>query len=194
MTEQEETFAALQPLLKGIAEREEREFNERRSTPRAAFFGAIPEDAKSLYIHLSHQIPEGHPFVKEIQKNYGSDNVLITSAPSTSGQSFTRFNERIESEKKERLAKPFADFSAQKSIDAVIYLGNYICDGYQSPIFPQDVENKYHLWHAIRLAEQQQKPLIVGYRNGYCFNVKCYEGEYITNPEKIKCPTKIVRI
>ncbi|HLC91375.1 MAG TPA: hypothetical protein VJI15_06440, partial [Candidatus Nanoarchaeia archaeon] len=64
----------------------------------------------------------------------------------------------------------------------------------QSPLFPQDVETAWHIWRPIRLAEQLQKPLIVGYRQNFCFTVDCYERGYVANREKIKCPTTIVKI
>lgn len=196
--EQEEAFHALQTMLRGMAEQEEREHAAQKAAARASIFGAIPEDAKTLYIHLSHQISENHPFVREIQNNYGADSVLVTIAPPTSGQSFydNHLDEIAKTEKTKRVIEPFEQFSAKKSIDAIIYLCNYLCDGYQSPIFPQDVVTGWHIWRPIRLAEQLQKPLIVGYQDRFCFTVECYEREYITGAtkEKIKCPIKTVRI
>ncbi|MEK6949985.1 MAG: hypothetical protein AABX34_07205 [Nanoarchaeota archaeon] len=202
MTEQtqepEEAFTALQTMFRSMAEREEREIAERKVAERTGFFGAIPEHAKTLYVHLSHKIREGHPFVRELQTSYGIDNVLVTVAPERSGQSFydDSRDKAAEMGKRKQVIEPFENFSVTKSIDALIYLCNYLCDGYQSPIFPEDVVTKWHIWRPIKLAEQLQKPLIVGYQNGFCFGVKCYEREYLTGAteEKIKCPTKVVRI
>jgi len=194
--EQQQAFAKLQALSKSITEGEEMEDAARKAAQRHGLFGVIPEDAKSLYIHLSHKISEHHPFVTEIQANYGIDNVLVTIAPPVSGQSFydNHLDESAKREKTKRVIEPFEQFSARKSIDAIIYLCNYLCDGYQSPLFPQDVETAWHIWRPIRLAEQLQKPLIVGYRQNFCFTVDCYERGYVANREKIKCPTTIVKI
>ena len=196
MTEQDEEVTALISVLKGMAEQQEREYNARKKAERDSIFGAIPENTKSLYFHLSHRISENHPFVKEMQTNYGIDNVLVTIAPPTSGQSFygNSRDKAAEIEKRKRVIEPFENFSAKKNIDAIIYLCYYVCDGYQSPYFPEDVVTDWHIWRPIKLAQQLQKPLIVGYQDGFCLGVECYEREYITNPEKIKCPTKILRI
>lgn len=196
--EQEEAFQTLQSTLRGIAEQQEREYAAQKAAARTGFFGAIPEDAKTLCVHLSHKIREWHPFVQQLQTSYGMDNVLVTVAPEKSGQSF--YNDSLDKfaaeEKRKRVIEPFDNFSATKSIDAVIYLCNYLCDGYQSPIFPEDVVTDWHIWRPIRTAEQFQKPLIVGYQQDFCFGVECYEREYLTGvtEEKIKCPIKTVRI
>ncbi|MBI2146681.1 hypothetical protein HYU22_05050 [Candidatus Woesearchaeota archaeon] len=193
--EQQEGLAALQATFKAMAEQQEREYAAHKAAARASIFSAIPKEATSLYIHLSHRIPS-HPFIEQIQKDYGSDNVLVTIAPPTSGQSFydNHLDEIAKIEKTKRVIEPFENFSAKKSIDAILYLCNYLCDGYQSPIFPEDVVTGWHIWRPIRVAEQLQKPLIIGYQDRFCFGVKCYEREYITDPEKIKCPTKVVNI
>ncbi len=196
--EQGEAFRALQATFKGLAEQQEREIAEQKAVARTGFFGAIPEYATSLYIHLSHKISQNHPFVRQLQTSYGADNVLVTVAPERSGQSFydDSLDKVAAEEKRKRVIEPFENFSAKKCIDAAIYLCNYLCDGYQSPIFPQDVVTDWHIWHPIKLAEQLQKPLIIGYQDRFCFTVDCYEREYITRAtkEKIKCPTRIVRI
>ena len=98
-----------------------------------------------------------------------------------------------------KIVEPFDKFSANKSIDGIIYLCNYLCDGYQSPIFPEDTVTNWHIWHAIRLAEKHQKPLVIGHQNDFCFRAPtpeqmCYEARYVTDPEKIKCPTKTIHI
>ncbi len=209
--EQEEAFAALKTTLKGIAEQEEREIAERKGTARTGFFGAIPEPAKTLYVHLSHFYHERNPFVVELQTRYGVDNVLVTIAPETSGQSF--YDDRLDkialTEKRKRITEPFENFSAKKDIDAVIYLCRYLCDGYQDPYFPDQITTKWHIWPAIRSAEQLQKQLIVGAQDtDHCYSgtmgVECHAREYITGyaraglasstKERIKCPAKVVRI
>ncbi|MDO8655938.1 MAG: hypothetical protein Q7K45_01755 [Nanoarchaeota archaeon] len=194
--EQQEAFVALQSTFKAIAEQEEREYTARQVAQRTGFFGAIPENATSLYIHLSHKISKDHHMVRQIQKDYGTENLLITTAPSASGQSFydNHLDEIAKREKTNRIIKPFKHFSAKKNIDAIIYLCDYLCDGYQSPIFPQDVVTEWHIWRPIKLAQQLQKPLIVGYQQNFCFSVECYEREYITNQEKIRVPIKIIKI
>ncbi len=196
--EQEEAFRTLQATFKGMAEQQEREIAEQKAVARTGFFGAIPENATSLYIHLSHKISLNHHFVRQLQTSYGADNVLVTVAPERSGQSFydDSLDKVAAEEKRKRVIEPFENFSAKKGIDAAIYLCNYFCDGYQSPIFPEDVVTDWHIWYPIKLAEQLQKPLIVGYRNGFCFGVKCYEREYLVGAtkEKIKCPTRAVKI
>lgn len=198
--EQQEALATLQTLFKSMAEQQELESAAQKAAARASIFGAIPQDTTSLYIHLSHQISEDHPYVREIQKNHGADNVLVTIAPETSGQSFydNHLDEIAKIEKTKRVIEPFENFSATKSIDAFIYLCNYVCDGYQSPYFPEDVVTTWHIWRSINLAQELQKPLIIGYQNDFCFGVKCYEREYITgslgDSDKIKCPVRIVRI
>ena len=191
--EQEAAFKALQKHLRELQEQQERE----RTAQNDAFFRSIPKDAKSLCIHLSHKV-RGNPYVKEIQIKYGSDNVLVTIAPAQSGQSF--YNDSLDKiateQKTKQVIEPFENFSKNKSIDAIIYLCNYICDGYQDPIFPDSVQTKWHIWRPIKLAEELKKPLIIGYQNDFCFSAECYEREYITGAtkEKIKCETKIVRI
>ena len=84
--EQQEAFVALQATLKSMAEQQEREHAARKAEQRTGFFGAIPENSTSLYIHLSHKIYDDHQFVRQLQKDYGDDNVLVTIAPPTSGQ------------------------------------------------------------------------------------------------------------
>lgn len=187
--ETQDPIAALEGLLQGIAQQQKAELNYREQS----FFNALPKEAKTLYIHQSHRFYE-YKLIEKIQAQFGKENILITGAPSHSGQSFTDFYPEIEKQKSERLNNPLTKFLKQKSIDAVIYLCNYVCDGYQSPIFPEDVETGYHIWYAIRIAEQQQKPLIVGYQDTWCFGVRCPEREYITNPESIKIPTITIRI
>lgn len=197
MTEPERNeLETLQAVLRGMAEQQEREYTAQKAAARTGFFGAIPEHAKTLYLHLSHKIPENHPFVQELQTRQGADNVLVTIAPEKSGQSFyTDSLDQVATEQKtKRVIEPFDKFSATKSIDALIYLCNYLCDGYQSPIFPEDVVTDWHIWRPIRLAEQLQKPLIIGYQDDFCFGVKCYEREYITDPQQVKCPIKTVKI
>lgn len=192
MTEQEERFADLLTMFKSMAERERMEIDARRK----AFFDAIPENTETVYIHLSHTIHPSHLYAREMQEKYGIDNVLVTTAPATSGQSFydDHLDKTAAEEKRKRIIEPFEKFSKEKSIDVIIYLCNYLCDGYQSPIFPEDVVIDWHIWRPIRLAEQLQKPLIVGYQNRFCFGVECCEREYITNPKKIKCPVKTFEI
>ncbi len=158
-----------------------------------SFFNSIPKDAKSIYIHQSHQSYQS-TLIDKIRTQYGTENVLITGAPARSGQSFTDYYQEIEQRKTQALQTPLQEFLQQKSIDAVIYLCSSVCDGYQSPIFPEDVVTNYHIWHAIRTAQQQQKPLIVGYKDNFCFTARCPEREYITNPEEIKIPTQCINI
>ncbi|MBS3112395.1 hypothetical protein J4459_03970 [Candidatus Woesearchaeota archaeon] len=193
---QEEAFRTLQTLLKGIAEKEEREFTSRKAVARDGFFGAIPESAASLYIHLSHKISNRHPYIAELQARLGTDNVLVTIAPDRSGQSFYNgsLDKTAKAEKTRRVIEPFEKFSANKSVDAIVYLCDYVCDGYQDPIFPDSVQTEWHIWRPIRLAEELQKPLVVGYQNNFCFRAECYEREFITDREKIKCPVTIARI
>lgn len=155
------------------------------------FFKFIPSDAKRLYIHVSHRFG-GHDLLRRIKENYDEDDILITSGPKDSGQSFTSFNEEIEVKKKEALERQAAKFS-EDGLDVVLYLCNNVCDGYQHPVFPQNVETKLHFWHAMSVAEGLQKPLIIGYEDNFCFSVPCYEREQITD-RKIKCPTRIVRM
>ena len=121
--EQEEAFVALQTMLKSMAEQQEREYVERKAAERSRFFRAIPEQVTSLYIHLSHRI-SNHLFVENIRKDYGSDNILVTIAPATSGQSFyDNSRDKIaEAEKRKQVIEPFESFSSRKSIDAIIYL------------------------------------------------------------------------
>jgi len=187
--EPQDPIAALEGLLQGIAQQRKVELNWREQS----FFSAIPKEAKTIYMHISHR-SYNRELIEKIHEQYGTENILITNAPSHSGQSFTDFYPEVETKKRERLVNPVEEFLKQKSIDAVIYLCNSVCDGYQSPIFPEDVETRYHIWHAIRTAEQQQKPLMVGYQDTWCFGVRCPEREYITNSEKIKVPTRTVQI
>jgi hypothetical protein len=167
---------------------------QERKTERNSFFDAIPEYTRALYIHVSHRFNRHNHLIEGIEAQYGIDNILITHAPATSGQSFSHIDERIEAEKREMLERPVAEFHAQRSIDAIIYFCNSVCDGYQSPIFPQDVETNLHIWHAIRLAEQHKIQLIVAYQDRHCFSAECYEREYIANPEKIKCPATVIQV
>ncbi len=209
--EQEEAFQALRSTLKGIAEQQEGEIAEQKAAARTGFFGAIPEDAKTLYVHLSHFYHEKNPFVQELQTCYGVDNILITIAPETSGQSF--YDDRLDkialAEKQKRITEPFENFSARKGIDAVVYLCRYLCDGYQDPYFPDQITTEWHIWPAIRAAEKLQKPLIVGGQDiDQCYSgtigVECRAREYITGyaradlasstKSRIKCPGTIVRI
>ncbi len=190
--EAEKAFANLQSLIKAMEEREQ----GRMSSMRTTFFKAIPETTKRLYIHLSHQISENHPYVKELTTTLGQDNVLITNAPAKSRQSFydNHLDATAHTHKTKQVITPFEEFTMGKSIDAIMYLCDYLCDGYQSPIFPEDVVTKWHIWRTIELAQKQNLPLVIGYTNPFCFGVKCYEREYITDPEKMKCKTSIVRI
>lgn len=205
-----EQFEVLRTMFKDIAEQEEREYNTRKQVQRVAFFNAIPKNAKSLYIHLQHRVPVNHHLVREIQENYGIENVLVTIAPEKSGQSFysDSLDEIAEIEKRKRITEPFENFYKEGGLDIVIYLCDYICDGYQSPIFPDQVETKWHAWPAIKSAEEHKTPLIIGYNQENCFSgtigVECYEREYLTGitrnrlssitKERVKCPTKIIRI
>ena len=175
------------------------------------FFGAIPEDTKTLYVHLSHFYHQRNPLVVALQERYGVDNVLVTIAPEKSGQSFydDSLDQIAEAEKRKRVIEPFENFAAKKSIDAVIYLCNHPCDGYQDPYFPDQIQTQWHIWKAIEPAERLQKSLAVGY--GGCegcysgtMGVECYEREYITGftrsglasstKERIKVPARIVKI
>ena len=213
MTDQtpDETFATLKTMLKGMAEQDEREYATQKWVARTGFFGAIPDEAKTLYIHLSHFISEKHHLVQQLQKNLGIDNVLVTIAPETSGQSFyDDSRDKIAlAEKRKQITEPFENFSAMKGIDAVIYLCRHLCDGYQDPYFPDQISTKWHIWPAIKAAEQLQKPLIVGGQDiDHCYSGtigrECCPREYITGyaraglasstTSKLKCPGKIVRI
>ena len=158
-----------------------------------SFFNALPKDLKTLYIHQSHRSPYDN-IIQKIEQIYGKENILITRAPSHSGQSFTDYDLEIEKEKTAKLQNPIQRFLKEKSIDAILYLCDFVCDGYQSPIFPEDVVTSYHISHAIHTAQQQQKPLIIGYQNNFCFTVNCPEREYITNQEKMKVPTQCIRL
>lgn len=193
---EEKAFQDLQTILKATMEKQEQEYVDKKASARSGFFGAIPENTTSLYIHLSHKIPSLHPYVTELQQKYGVDDVLVTIAPERSGQSFhdNYLDEIAHAEKTKQVITPFEEFSAKKDIGAIIYLCDYVCDGYPNPIFPDEVFTDWHIWQPIRLAEQLQKKLIIGYKNDFCFKGECYEREYITNKEKIKCPVKIVNI
>ncbi|OGI64935.1 hypothetical protein A2642_02420 [Candidatus Nomurabacteria bacterium RIFCSPHIGHO2_01_FULL_39_10] len=158
-----------------------------------SFFNALPKDAKTLYIHQSHRSPHDNT-IQKIEQLYGKENILHTIAPSHSGQSFTDYYPEIEQQKADKLNNPLQKFLTEKTLDAIIYLCDFVCDGYQSPIFPEDVVTSYHISHAIHKAQQQQKPLIVGYRNNFCFTVNCPEREYITNPQEMKIPTNTIQI
>ena len=175
------------------------------------FFGAIPEDAKTLYVHLSHFYHQRNPFVVALQERYGVDKVLVTIAPEKSGQSF--YDDSLDkialAEKRKRITEPFEDFSAKKGVDAVIYLCRYLCDGYQDPWFPDQISTDWHILSAIRSAEKLQKPLIVGAQDpDHCYSGtigrECYAREYITGgaraglasstKERIKVPARVIRV
>jgi len=190
---EEYPFNELIKGLREIAELNEQEFTRSRTAKQNSFFNAL-KDSTVVYAHVSHKL-KGHNFIKILEENY-KDNILITYAPETSGQSFydDSRDKAAEIEKRKQVREPLEKFSAKKSIDTVIYLCNYLCDGYQSPIFPEDVITNWHIWHAIKTAENFQKQLIVGYQERFCFGVECYEREYITSPEKIKFPIKIMEI
>lgn len=203
MTDQNEAFNALKEMLRSMAENQQRQYDLLVKGQQEALQSALPEEAKVLYFHLSHNGPGyNFPLIREAQEQLGSDNVLITVAPENSYQSF--YDDHLDASAMEKKTKmviePFQEFSARKSIDAIIYLCNYPCDGYQSPIFPEDVVTTWHIWHAINTAENLQKPLIIGYREGrYCFGHGrngCYEGQYLTGQteEKLSVPRKLVNI
>ena len=194
--EQQEAFTRLATGLKSYQEQQEREYDARIKAQQNSFFGAIPENTTSLYIHLSHRISNRHPFVTGLQTKYGLDNVLVTTAPRESGQSsYNNSRDQIaEAEKTKLVIEPFEKFSATKSIDAIVYLCNYLCDGYQSPIFHDAVVTQWHIWRAIKVAQFSKKPIIIGYQDDFCFRSACYEREYSTNPEEMKCQTTFVYI
>ena len=130
MTEEksDEAFAALKTMLKGMAEQDQQEYAAQKAVARTGFLEAIPENAKTVYFHVSHKISEGHSLVRQAQTSYGMDNVLVTVAPKTSGQSFydNSRDKAAEMEKRKLVIEPFDNFSAKKSIDAFVYLCNWM--------------------------------------------------------------------
>ena len=211
MTDEEKTIAELRQALNGFLEMKNEQFRRNEQERRIFFFGAIPEEARVFYIHLSHFINDNHLYVRKIKEIYGIDNVLVTVAPAESYQSFydNHLDKSAEEKKRKMVTEPFDDFAAKKSIDAIIYLCNHPCDGYVDPYFPDQIQTAWHIWKAIEPAERLQKPLTVGY--GCCegchsgtMGVECHEREYITGftrgnlasrtKGRITVPTKIVRL
>ncbi len=187
-TELEQAIAQLE----AIGEQMHKEHLAQMTYREQAFLSVIPKDAKTLYIHQSHRLNSN--LATKLEQTYGKQNIIKTNAPAHSGQSFTTYYTEIEQEKANRLTTPLNEFLKEKSIDAILYLCSSVCDGYQSPIFPEDVETHYHIWHAIRTAQQHQKPLIVGYQDTFCFRARCPEREYITDQERIKIPISTINI
>ncbi|GEM_PF-6776612 len=185
----ETAIAQLEAIARQMQETQIKEMNWREQS----FFNALPKDAKTIYIHQSSNSPH-YNLIQKIEQQYGKENILRTIAPARSGQSFTEYYPEIEKEKTAKLQTPLQEFLKEKSIDTVIYLCNSVCDGYQSPIFPEDVVTNYHIWHAIRTAQQQQKPFIVGYQDDFCFQNRCPERIYIQNQEEMKIPTTTIQI
>jgi len=176
-------------IMKGIEESQQRELNARRSRFLDAF-----KDVGTLYLHVSNRL-EHSSLVKSLQERYG-ENILVTVAPAESWQSSydDHLDKYAEDKKRKQVIEPFEEFIAKKSIDAVVYLCNYLCDGYRSPIFPEDVVTQWHIWKAIEAAQKFEKPLIVGYLDNFCFGVQCYEREYLADPSKRKCDVKFFDI
>jgi len=57
-------------------------------------------------------------------------------------------------------------------VDALVFLCDYLCDG-ESYVYGQ-----------IYLAEELQKPLLVGYTDDFCFQCNCPEIAYMQSPER----------
>ena len=186
---QNELIEGFRLMAKAMEERQVRESDERQNHFLDAF-----KDIGSMYLHVSHR-QQGSGLIRQLQERYG-ENILVTYAPDRSGQSSydDSLDKVAEADKRKRIVEPFEDFIAKKSIDSVVYLCDYLCDGYQSPIFPEDVVTQWHMWIAIQTAEKLQKPLIVGYTNNFCFGVQCYEREYLADSSKRKCDVKFLDI
>ena len=140
-----ETF--LKDYFAGIAEKQNKEQEQRRSVALAA----IPKDISKIYLHVGSDRVNCE-FRSLIQERFGGR--ILQTKINYWGQLVDHSFEDV------RTYLP--------RVDALVFFGYYLCD---------NTQGGFSIWNMMRLAETAEKPLYVGYSDSFCFQSHCPEIE-----------------